>query len=63
VVQVIENAYKKALESEEFQTWTASVGVTPNWLGTDEVTQWAEETSDRLFKQMDALVEQGVLKK
>jgi tripartite-type tricarboxylate transporter receptor subunit TctC len=59
VLQVIENAYRKALESKEFQSWTASVGVTPNWLGTDEVTQWAEETSDRLFKQMDALVEQG----
>ncbi|PRD42426.1 tripartite tricarboxylate transporter substrate binding protein [Phyllobacterium phragmitis] len=63
VIATIESAYKKALESEEFQTWTSKVGVTPSWLGSGEVTQWADETSKTLFQQMDALVEQGVLKK
>ncbi|WP_244491162.1 Bug family tripartite tricarboxylate transporter substrate binding protein [Paramesorhizobium deserti] len=63
VVQKIENAYKKALESDEFQQWTAKVGVTPSWLGSDQVTQWADETSKTLFQQMDTLVEEGVLKK
>ncbi|MCT7374711.1 Bug family tripartite tricarboxylate transporter substrate binding protein [Chelativorans salis] len=62
-ISAIEQAYKEALESDEFQTWVASVGVTPDWLGTDEVTQWAEETSQTLFDQMDMLVEQGVIKK
>jgi len=63
VVKKIEDAYKKALESDEFQKWTAKVGVTPSWLGSDQVTQWADETSKTLFEQMDALVEQGILKK
>ncbi|WP_163268889.1 Bug family tripartite tricarboxylate transporter substrate binding protein [Chelativorans alearense] len=62
-ITAIEQAYKEALESDEFQTWVASVGVTPDWLGTDEVTQWADETSQTLFNQMDMLVEQGVIKK
>lgn len=63
VIKTIESAYKQALESEEFQKWVASVGVTPDWLGTDEVTQWANKTSQTLFDQMDALVEKGVIKK
>ncbi|MDZ5696543.1 tripartite tricarboxylate transporter substrate binding protein [Chelativorans sp. M5D2P16] len=62
-VEAIEQAYKEALESDEFQNWVASVGVTPDWLGTDEVTRWADETSETLFDQMDMLVEQGVIKK
>ncbi|WP_159587845.1 Bug family tripartite tricarboxylate transporter substrate binding protein [Chelativorans xinjiangense] len=62
-INAIEQAYKEALESDEFQTWVASVGVTPDWLGTDEVTQWADETSQTLFDQMDMLVEQGIIKK
>lgn len=62
-VEALEQAYKEALESDEFQTWVASVGVTPDWLGTDEVTQWADETSKALFDQMDMLVEEGVIKK
>lgn len=59
----LEAAYKQALESDEFQEWVANVGVTPNWLGTSEVTGWADETSAKLFEQMDALVEQGIISK
>ncbi len=59
----IEAAYKAALESEEFQTWVADVGVTPSWIGQDGVTGWADETSQTLFTQMDDLVEEGVLTK
>lgn len=63
VVAQIEAAYKAAYESQEFQDWVSDVGVTPSWLGTSEVTQWAEETQQTLFDEMDALVEQGILTK
>jgi tripartite-type tricarboxylate transporter receptor subunit TctC len=63
VVAQIEAAYKVAYDSQEFQDWVSNVGVTPSWLGTSEVTQWAEETQQSLFGEMDALVEQGVLTK
>lgn len=62
-VAALEQAYKEALESDEFQAWVASVGVTPDWLGTAEVTPWIEQTSQALFDQMDMLVEKGVIKK
>ena len=61
VVSKIEAAYEYALESEEFQTWVADVGVTPNWLGSDEVTAWANETQAGIFKQLDELVADGVI--
>ncbi|WP_269584547.1 Bug family tripartite tricarboxylate transporter substrate binding protein [Roseibium sp. Sym1] len=61
VVAKIEDAYRQALESAEFQTWVADVGVTPDWIGTDDVTAWADTTSMTLFKQMDELVEKGII--
>ncbi len=39
-INALESAYKTAYDSDEFQEWVANVGVTPNWLGTDEVTTW-----------------------
>lgn len=62
-IETLENAYKTAYDSDEFQEWVANVGVTPNWLGTDEVTPWAEETAESLFEEMDALVEAGIMSK
>jgi putative tricarboxylic transport membrane protein len=63
VVAKIESAYQQALEGDEFQTWVKSVGVTPDWIGTADVTSWSNETSETLFKQMDDLVEKGVISK
>ena len=62
-IETLESAYKTAYDSEEFQNWVKQVGVTPAWLGTDEVTQWADETAQGLFTEMDALVEAGVLQR
>lgn len=63
VIARIETAYQAALESDEFQQWVADVGVTPSWLGSGEVTGWAETTSQTLFDQMDDLVAEGILTK
>lgn len=60
---ILEDAYKTAYDSDEFQEWVTNVGVTPNWLGIDEVTPWAEENAESLFSEMDALVEAGVMSK
>ncbi|MGI3170862.1 Bug family tripartite tricarboxylate transporter substrate binding protein [Pseudooceanicola sp. C21-150M6] len=63
VVAKIEGAYKAAYDSEEFQSWISKIGVTPNWMGSDEVTGWADETAQGLFEEMDGLVESGILSK
>jgi tripartite-type tricarboxylate transporter receptor subunit TctC len=63
VIEKLETTYHKAYESDEFQQWLTKIGVTPAWLGADDVTQWANDTQQQLFSTMDDLVEQGVLEK
>ncbi len=63
VITKLEGAYKAAFDSDEFQQWVAKVGVTPDWIGTAEVTGWADETASVLFEKMDALAAAGVLSK
>ncbi len=63
IVAKIESAYKKAEASEEFRSWLAKVAVTPSWLGTSEVTVWAEKLQKSVFDQMQDLIDQGIIKK
>lgn len=60
-ISALEQAYQQAYDSEEFQRWLVDVGVTPNWLGHDEVTDWAQATQQELFGRMDELKEAGLL--
>ncbi|MDO6587245.1 tripartite tricarboxylate transporter substrate binding protein [Salipiger sp. 1_MG-2023] len=63
VVAALEAAYEQAYNTDEFQDWLATMGVTPNWLAGDALDDWADETAQGLFTQMDMLVENGVLSK
>lgn len=63
VIEKLETTYHAAYDSDEFQQWLEQIGVTPAWLGADDVTQWASDTQQQLFSTMDDLVEKGVLEK
>ncbi|GHB21595.1 Bug family tripartite tricarboxylate transporter substrate binding protein [Salinicola rhizosphaerae] len=63
VVEKLETTYHNAYESDEFRQWLEKIGVTPAWLGADDVTQWAQDTQSQLFTTMDDLVDKGVLEK
>ncbi|MEC8916949.1 tripartite tricarboxylate transporter substrate binding protein [Salinicola sp. LHM] len=63
VIEKLEATYHKAYESDEFQQWLKKIGVTPAWLGADDVTEWANDTQQQLFDTMDELVDKGVLEK
>lgn len=63
VVQKLETTFQAAYASDEFQSWLAKVGVTPAWLGADEVTPWADTTAATIYKQLDQLVADGVISK
>lgn len=54
-VATLEAAFKTAYDSEEFQGWLAQVGVTPDWLSSDEVPVWIEDVQTRTFSLMDEL--------
>lgn len=51
----LESSFKQAFESDEFQTWVASIGVTPSWLGASEVQGWIDSLQSDTFKVMDEL--------
>ena len=54
-VATLEAAFKSAYDSEEFQSWLAQIGVTPDWLGSDGVNAWVEELQTNTFALMDEL--------
>lgn len=62
-VAVLETAYSDAYQGEEFQNWLKAAGVSPAWLGTDEVTEWSTETQEQFFVILQDLIDQGILKK
>lgn len=63
IKSTLESAYEKAIKSDEFQSWVSKVGVSPDWLGSDEASTWIMETKDNLNIMMQELVEEGILKK
>lgn len=54
-ITTLEASFKDAFDSEEFQTWVAGVGVTPSWLGANDVQSWIDELQSETFKNMDEL--------
>ena len=62
-VSTLESAIQAAWDSEEFQSWAEQVGVTPSWRGSDEVTEWANQTQSEIFSVLDELAAEGVIEK
>lgn len=54
-VETLETTFKAAYDSAEFQDWLAQVGVTADWLGSDEVVTWIDELQAKTFALMDEL--------
>lgn len=54
-LEVLENAYHTAYESEEFQQWVTSIGVTPGWLDAEGVDDWIATYQGETFAAMDEL--------
>lgn len=54
-IKTLEAAYKTAYDSAEFQEWLTQAGVTPDWLGSNEVMPWINELQNRTFTLMDEL--------
>lgn len=54
-IDTLETTFKAAYDSAEFQDWLAQVGVTADWLGSDEVVSWIDALQDKTFTLMDEL--------
>lgn len=54
-IDTLEQVYHDAYTTDEFQKWLTSVGVTPGWLGSDEVMEWIDNYQGSAFDAMDEL--------
>ena len=54
-IETLESTYHEAYQSDEFQQWVTSIGVTPGWLGSEEVNEWIGSYQERTFAAMDEL--------
>ncbi len=55
VVEKLTEAYQAAYDSEEFQSWVSTIGVTPSWLAGEEASAWIGATQQELFQLMDEI--------
>jgi len=55
VVKKLEKIYYDAHHSDEFRDWAKKTGVTPTWLGIDEVTDYAMRLQKEEFELLETI--------
>lgn len=61
IVQYLQDEFQKAVESEEFVEWTATVGVTPHYMSSADLKTFIADLQEKDFKALDDLKAQGLL--
>ena len=61
IVTYLQDAFQKAVESNDFQTWTASIGVTPSYMPGSEVVDFVANLQEKDFKALDELKAAGLI--
>ncbi len=60
IIDKVEEMFYEAQHSEEFRTWTLSVGVTPTWMGQDKVWDYVSSVQKSNFAVLDKMKAAGV---
>lgn len=61
IVNYLQGEFQKAVESDEFKEWTATVGVTPHYLSASDLKEFIVDLQEKDFKALDDLKAQGLL--
>jgi tripartite-type tricarboxylate transporter receptor subunit TctC len=62
IASALENAYKTAITSEEFVSWTTSNGITAHFLSGSDCEAYIKQVQKKDFAVLDELKSQGLLK-
>jgi tripartite-type tricarboxylate transporter receptor subunit TctC len=60
-VSYLEAEYKKCVESDAFQEWTKSVGVTPSFMSSADCETFLKELQEKDFAMLDQLKAEGIM--
>ena len=61
VLDKIEKMYYDAQHSDEFRSWTKSVGVTAGWYGQDKARDFVRAIQEKSFKALDVMKSKGLI--
>jgi len=61
IVDKVEEMFYEAQHSDEFRNWILSVGVTPTWMGQDEVGSYIAKVQKSNFAVLDKMKAQGLI--
>ncbi|MGI6029223.1 MAG: Bug family tripartite tricarboxylate transporter substrate binding protein [Candidatus Heteroscillospira sp.] len=61
VISYLEGEVKKAVESDDFKEWTASIGVTPSFMPASEIPTFITELQEKDFAALDELKAEGLI--
>ena len=60
-VDAIEKLYYDAQHSDDFRSWTKSVGVTAGWFGQDKARDFVTAVQKKSFKALDTMKAKGLI--
>lgn len=61
IITYLQDAFQNAVESEEFQTWTTSIGVTPHFMSSADLDGFITSLQEKDFKALDELKAEGLI--
>jgi tripartite-type tricarboxylate transporter receptor subunit TctC len=62
IITKLENAFEKAVSSQEFIDWTVTTGITASFKKGEELKSFINNLQAQEFKYLDELKNNGVLK-
>ncbi|HKM07323.1 MAG TPA: tripartite tricarboxylate transporter substrate binding protein [Sphaerochaeta sp.] len=63
VIDTLTAYYKEAVQTQEFQDWVVSLGVSPVWKSGAELQDYVASVQTNAFKLLDEMVAKGLLKR
>jgi len=61
ILDKIDKLFYDAQHSEEFRSWAESMGLSTEYIGMSEITEWLKNYQENAFEKLDDLKEKGII--